>query len=614
MAERKYVRTIPGMRIDQPDFNQAAVESQRQADEQLLDQMFMDPDFQTGLILGGFDYAYAGGVITITRGRAILSYRDNGQIRRGMLIAEGGPVQKQLSVVSLANGTYTIYLRGKYSNTDPANRVVWNADAQSPVEVSTLMATRVAEDWDLLIALSASVVPAEWIPLHQVVVLNAGVTTQTDLRNFFFEGTAANSFAVTNTEFGDVNDRSTTRGTNGVTNIRKAIRGLQRQVQDIIGQSGTTAALGWWKAVAVADSLFNKLNRDGTNRVTGQIYPATNNNVDFGHSTQAFRTLFNYYQISQQLALDLDNTAASDLLAGIVMSFVGDDALRTKRQLARFNNLSTGINGLGRIYIGNRGGAPVGTAFYFQLVYNAVWNNTTNLWSRAQAGDAYIFELGTNGLNVGRHDAADAASWIDTFTPITWRQLLALNGFPNSDTLEIAGNVFANAVVGDTVSVATDLVLGASSGDGFITAEAARPTLFHNGTNVVTPVQIYYGSANAALVLDATDTAIWEFNLPTGFVVRSVYAVISGSNATSRTFALSGQLVDKQTNTVTSTQSASTGPVASTTPTQFGGTLGTPVTVSGNNTKFQVRFASVSSGGAYVHHIYIEGYLPVFAP
>lgn len=612
MAERKYVRTIPGMRIDQPDFNQAAVESQRQADEQLLDQMFMDPDFQTGLILGGFDYSHASGIVTITRGRAIVSYRDNGQIRRGMLIAEGGPVQKQLSVAALANGTYTIYLRGKYSNVDPANRVVWNADATTPVEVGTLMATRVAEDWDLLIALSASVVPAEWIPLYQVVVAGSIVTSSTDLRNFFFEGTAANSFAVTDAEFGDTNDRSTARGANGVTNIRKAIRGLQRQVQDIIGQSSTPTALGWWKLVSAGDSLFNKLNRDGTNRVTGQIYPDADNTIDFGRGTEAFRTLFNYYQISQQIAFDLQNTAASDLVAGLVMSFVGNDAARTKRQLARFNNLGSGINGFGRIYIGNRGSVPSSGTFYIQIVHNAVWSNSTNLWSRVQAGDSYILELGTAGINIGRHSSVDSTTWADTFTSGTWTPALALNGI--SDSISVTGTGNFNAVSAGIAYVTNNLSLGALSGNGVITAEAARPTIFLNGGSPAVPSQLYFGGATAALELDTNDTAIWEFRLPVGFTVTALNAVVSGSTGASRTFALDGLLLDKTTNTIIGTQSAAVGPIATTTPVTVGSALGAPTVVNGESAVFAARLGTVSATHIHVHHVFITGYLPNFAP
>lgn len=606
MAERKYVRTIPGMRIDQPDFNQAAVESQRQADEQLLDQMFMDPDFQTGLILGGFDYTHASGVVTITRGRAIVSYRDNGQIRRGMLIAEGGPVQKQLSVAGLANGTYTIYLRGKYSNVDPANRVVWNADATTPTEVGTLMATRVAEDWDLLIALSASVVPAEWIPLYQVVVSASSVSSSTDLRNFFFEGTAANSFIVTDAEFGDTNDRSTARGANGVTNIRKAIRGLQRQVQDIIGSSGAPG-IGWYKSVSIGNSLANKLARDGSNTVLATIFPDINNDSDLGLSSRAFRAMYSFLQSAQQLSLDLQNTSATDLLAGIVMSYSGSSGTRTKRLLFQAIN-AAGPGTLGRIYIGNRGSTPSATTFYIQFIHNAIWDNATNLWSRVQAGDSYILEFGSGGVRVGVHAAADPATWSDTFGAGTWTTTFA-NGAAGGTIVTATGVI-------PTLTVGTSLELGSVSGDGIVTVPAAQPSMLLNGASPINvdSGQLYFGGATPALRLDANDTAFWEFRLPQGFVVTSASAVISGSTGTSRTFALDALTVDKITNTVTSTQSVTTGPIASTTPALFGNALGSAVTVNGTTTNFMLRLGTVSAADIYVHHVFIVGYLPTFAP
>jgi hypothetical protein len=606
MAERKYVRTIPGMRIDQPDFNQAAVESQRQADEQLLDQMFMDPDFQTGLILGGFDYSHASGIVTITRGRAIVSYRDNGQIRRGMLIAEGGPVQKQLSVAALANGTYTIYLRGKYSNVDPANRVVWNADATTPVEVGTLMATRVAEDWDLLIALSASVVPAEWIPLYQVVVAGSIVTSSTDLRNFFFEGTAANSFAVTDAEFGDTNDRSTARGANGVTNIRKAIRGLQRQVQDIIGSSGAPG-LGWYKSVSVGSSLANKLARDGSNTVLATIFPDINNDSDLGLSSRAFRAMYSFLQSAQQLSLDLQNTSATDLLAGIVMSYSGSSGTRTKRLLFQAIN-AAGPGTLGRIYIGNRGSTPSATTFYIQFIHNAVWDNTTNLWSRVQAGDSYILEFGSGGVRVGVHVAADPATWSDTFGAGTWTTT-----FANGDA---GGTIVTATGVIPTLTVGTSLELGSVSGNGLVTVPAAAPTLLLLGASPINTDsrQLYFGGATPALGLHANNTAFWDVRLPNGFVVTAVSVIVSGSTSASRTFDVAARTVNKATNTVTLSQSVTTGPIASTSPTTFSGTLGTAVTVNNVTSCFQLAVGSISAADVYLHHIVITGYLPTFAP
>jgi hypothetical protein len=609
MAERKYVRTIPGMRVDQPDFNQAAVESQRQADEQLLDQVLMDPDFNAGLIISGFDYAYASGVITITRGRAIVSYRDNGQIRRGMLIAEGGPAFKQLSVASLADNTYNIYLRGKYSNTDPANRVVWNADATTPVEVGTLMATRVSEDWDLLIADSVSVVPNEWIPLYSVSVFGGAVIVQTDLRRFYFEGRVLDGFTVTDAEFGDANDRAATRATTGVTNVRKAIRGLQRQVQDIIGQSGATTALGWWKTVAAADSLFNKLNRDGTNTITGNIAPDGNGTRLFGSALNAFDALYSQAVEAQQVAFDLQNTSATDLLAGIVMSYVGNSSTRTKRLLARFNNTAGAVT-LGRIYVGNRGGALSTTAFYLQIVFNAEWDNATNLWTRVQAGDAYVLEVGNNGVRVGRHLAADALTWTDTYTGSNWQLPFSIG---DSSTITVTDGTIVS------LNVSSALNLSAASGDGPIHVDHMVPSLIWNGSAFNNSArQGIRGAANTPhLNVNAGDRTSWYVKAPNGYVVTAVNLEVLPSSSSPRTFDMRLLYRSKDTGDLLSTQAftgLTTGASNSLPPISVNTTLGSPTSVPNETGIIEIEISNVSSNHIEIYGMSVSGYIPVYAP
>ena len=97
---KKYLRTENGERIDQPDFEHAAEESQLAGLTQLGDAMLVGSDARaadtTGaslttpvvkqFVLEGFAPSYSSPNITIGTGAAILSWRDEGEVEHGAIV------------------------------------------------------------------------------------------------------------------------------------------------------------------------------------------------------------------------------------------------------------------------------------------------------------------------------------------------------------------------------------------------------------------------------------------------------------------------------------------------------------------------------------------------
>ena len=270
---KKLLRTEPGIRLDQPDVQDLAEQSEI-ATAALAEGCLVG---SASYILRGFKVTNTTTAVTITRdeyggtGAALLAWRDaEGQTTWGH-ITSGTPTARTYDVSSFADNTWYVYLRLAVTETDYANRAFWNPDstAGGPVETVQNVASRYATEWQVAMATSSP--GTEWLQIASFVVSSGVVVgSATDLRPLYFEGSSAASYAP-DTDWGDgANDRSSDRVQYGLRDMRTAVRALQRQVQDIIGSSAN-----WWDAVSLglAELGTTYLRRDGGNTVTGNILP-----------------------------------------------------------------------------------------------------------------------------------------------------------------------------------------------------------------------------------------------------------------------------------------------------------------------------------------------------
>jgi hypothetical protein len=301
---RKYLRTERGERIDQPDFQHAADATPRESQDDLIDGMLIgrSRDGVTpprSFILKGFAMDSPdepNKVVRVTRGdgAAILPYREKGEVRYGFLVV-GGDASKSYSIASYTAGVeYGIFIRAELRDADFQNRPFWNA-VGTPGEYPRSIATRRAEGWQLAIE---QVSPGpEWFQIGSV---DYDTMAFTDLRNFMFEGQDANAHAVVDSEWGaDATDRDDDRPSYGVFGVFRAIRAIQRQVQDIIG-----GAAKWWQdpqagnangsgARSLTQLNSEKLARNGSQTMTGSLLPNVHEALDLGADGSAgWRNVF----------------------------------------------------------------------------------------------------------------------------------------------------------------------------------------------------------------------------------------------------------------------------------------------------------------------------------
>lgn len=299
MSESKQLlRTERGQRVDQPDFEHGSATGWLDALSQLGEQFLVgrdrDPeDQQRNFILKGFGTTFAASVVTVTKGTAVLSARDAGAIKEG-LVSSGGPAMRSINVTTFPAGSYGVWIRFEFRDSDFQNRPFWNATASTPTEFPRNVPTRRAEDWSLAIELTSP--GTEWTKIAEVT-LPAG--TILDRRDFFFEGNDLNSFKVVDAEWGDTDDRFSSRAGFGVFGFYRFVRGVQRQLQDILGPAGS----GWWDdpssgspgAVAPRSlSILNnkKFETDGSQDIEGTVIPSPTATHDIGSASARWRDIF----------------------------------------------------------------------------------------------------------------------------------------------------------------------------------------------------------------------------------------------------------------------------------------------------------------------------------
>lgn len=190
-------------------------------------------------IFSGFEYSVPGGLgvgntFILTAGRGIFPIYDNQELKFGLILGDFSPATKTLDFSAVSPGTYAVYVRYIYQQTDSENRIFWNATTAAE-EVSNLT-TRETGYWDATFKLSTEGPPGngEYVKIYEVEI-TAGpvVNTVDDYRHLYFEGDAY--AAAFTQEWGDgANDRNADRAAYPIEDWHQFAQFLRRQLKEII--------------------------------------------------------------------------------------------------------------------------------------------------------------------------------------------------------------------------------------------------------------------------------------------------------------------------------------------------------------------------------------------
>lgn len=483
MATKSFVRTRAGQRVDQPDFERASDTSTRDVVEQIGEHFLTGSDTSRHYILEGFGTTAVGTTLTVLGGKALLGYRDRGEIRYGSM-ATSGATSRSIDIGAFTNGNYTVYVCLSLGDTEFGNRAFWDAAIVTPAEVTRNVATRRAENW--AIAVETTSPGAEWIPIYTLTKGSGTITALTDVREFFFEGQAANSFATTDHEWGGGNDRNATRATDGVRSLRKFVRAVQRQISAIIG--GT----GWWSAPPAGSDLTsllaNKLARDGTQPMTGNLLPNADNTLDLGAAGTRWNEIFGAFGIFGQVTAGPRFISTSSNLS----AFGGGRA-------KMLDGVTTGTSPNAEyrtIYQNENSSLTTGPAI--EIAINAEWYFDLGLggyrWrSYDNAAESFLYSFSRSGFFVHRR-IPTGSPWVDG----SWTLLYSFD----ENVASLPGPVAAGATTVASLTTAGAVNSGSLTTGAIVGTSATLSGLMTSGTALVN------GTATAdQLVLDTVAPA-----------------------------------------------------------------------------------------------------------
>ena len=336
----RLLRALRGERIELSDFLFGTSTSHRDIAAQQgevvtvgTDKVGSSAPTPKSFVLSGFAVAVDGaGTVTINGGDAIVGFKDRGQVRFGLLISGGSTIQTTSVAGYATPATYGVFIRGGFTESEIQNRPFWNPfGSPNPTEFVRNIATRETADWQFAIELASP--GEEWMQIATIDVAGGPIYTAADKRQFFFEGMADNSYRVVNSEWGattppDDNDRSSSRESKGVFGFYRFVRGVQRQIQDIIGG----VAPNWWldpqagTASGVGPRSLNQLNdeklaRNGAQSMAGDIIPDADVARDLGSAIRQWQDIFT-------LRLAVSDTVVSNLHPNADITYALGTALR----------------------------------------------------------------------------------------------------------------------------------------------------------------------------------------------------------------------------------------------------------------------------------------------
>lgn len=235
------LRVEANERVDYGDFNHAVGES-LDAILRRPGEAFYSYDGATvrSWILDGFTMANPSGKqLVVSKGRAILSARINGQLQYGYLLADGD-LTKTVDMAPLGSATYNVYVRFEVVDGDNSSRIFWNP-AGSGSEFAQTIPTRRLANWSMRVETSNP--GAEWVQIG--TANNAGVSlVLVDQRPLYFEGAVHQSYQSgwSTDGGGGANDRNADRQQYGVKDLQTFTGSVRQCLEDIKGRG----LRRWW--------------------------------------------------------------------------------------------------------------------------------------------------------------------------------------------------------------------------------------------------------------------------------------------------------------------------------------------------------------------------------
>ena len=549
---KKYLRTENGERIDQPDFEHAAEESQLAGLTQLGDAMLVGSDARaadtTGaslttpvvkqFVLEGFAPSYSSPNITIGTGAAILSWRDEGEVEHGAIVELASDQIITVSTTLSGSGeTFGVYVRFNLQDDQFQNRNFWNSLAATPVETARKIATRRVDS--VQVNISAASPGDEWMLLATFVPTGA----LTDRRQFYFEGAAGNGIYTPDykvVEWGDgTNDRNADRALYGVKGLRTFARAVQRQLEDIIGTGK------WFQEVSSEQNInnleTNKLDNRGSNasivsrgKMYGDLDPSSSDTYDLGAQATPWA---NINAGSIYLGLERLASAANASLARL--QFKATSSYATKLLQSIIGSLTPDDTTVEFLHLPSAGShsLPGGSHGSFAIVLNCTYVNTatapTSVWTRYDnTYDALLLEFGTGGgSNVGfriwSHSTGFPNSWDNAVGGTNWTQLFHLGEATTGNaelagTLDVSGAITGASTIAATGNISTSANVSAVdvvASDDVTAANAVLSSLHRRGELLGAFGRMYQSSVPRQIGTATVTT--------TGGVV-SAYAQING--------------------------------------------------------------------------------------
>jgi hypothetical protein len=419
------LRVEAGERIDLGDFQQATDTVVDASLRTVLDQVLTNPAGSTrAWILSGFELTNA--VLyqaTVTRGSAIFARREGAQTLYGSLAFEGDS-SRTVDLATYANGTYGVYIRFEYIDSDIQNRIFWNPTAPGS-EYARSLATRRRANWSMRVELTTP--GSEWTKIGEVTKTGVPGLSPVDMRKFYFEGPVNSSFQSgwSTDGGGGANDRSASRQTYGIRDFQTFTAAMRQCLEDIKGRG----LRRWWSRdiggmnvgfdaapvedrVAVGDADFYLAFNSGNPKIQWETTSYQ------GFSRSLFR--WQWYANSARLA-QLDSagfTLAADTFGLIydstdpTVTFAATEWIKWSIANNRFEfrvggNVEAAINAngiviLNGLYVGGLGGVPVDNQIYAEGdirtggIFRSIISATSGAYYFGTTGDNYIGWDGTN--------------------------------------------------------------------------------------------------------------------------------------------------------------------------------------------------------------------------
>lgn len=271
MSGTNRLRVEPSERVDLGDFDFGVNTGLNDAMEAMGAQFLTDPTDERAWILTGFGATNPSGTqIQVTKGRAILSRREEGVVSHGMLSFEGD-ASKIIDVAAFTTSvTYGIYVRFQYADGAFAGRAFW--DSSGATEFTQTIATRRVAGWSMRI--ESSNPGSEWL-LVGSFLLSGGpsVGAITDERSFYFEGKVDDSY---------VSGWSTDSDPTGTLDSLPVVQ-ITTTTPSWPGGTGDTAIVGMSVTSQVLVGDFIRADTDGRWYKIISIVPSTSATISDVH-------------------------------------------------------------------------------------------------------------------------------------------------------------------------------------------------------------------------------------------------------------------------------------------------------------------------------------------